>query len=313
MPSKVLPALAALLALCLAGCAGPAPAPAPPPQRQQRVELLVLDGHDNPLAGAQVTLTALAGAPARPGPYRTGPDGVLALVWRPGVTDETAGKQIKDRVYTFRTEFGYEVKKPRYFPARGEVKAEDVGRTVLTPELKALSRVAPLRPLKQVVVLRRFSAVFGGDLAKAGRRDPLAAKLLAFYEQMEPVAAHLGAKFAWPAFVKQGGLLTLRFDWLGVSWSGLALAPLKAQVAAGTGLPLAAAVGDVLLPAPGVDTVRLTVESQRNNPKDPLAAPRRSELVIEAPAGDFMALARGKLGGDAFLDRHPSRMRDLEP
>ncbi len=313
MRARALPALGALLFLCLAGCAGPQTAPGPPPQRGQQLELRVLDSHDNPLAGARVTFKPLAGAPARPGPYRTDSQGVLSLTWRPQVIDETKGTQIRDRVYTYRSETGFEVSKPGYFPARGEIKAQDVGRRLVDPELKSMDRVAPLRPLKRVVVLREFQAVFGGELAKAGKGDPLAAKLLGFYEQIAPVARHLGAEFAWPAFVKEGGRLTLRFSWLGATWSGLALAPLQAQVAAGTGLPLAAAVGDVLLPAPGVQTVRLAVESQRSDPEDPHAAPQQVELVIEGPAQDFRELAAGKLSGDAFLERHPSQLRALEP
>ena len=316
VPAVVMAALAALV--ILAGCAAAAtPPPAKAPRLVQVIVLRVMDGHDAPVAGARVKIQAVAGRPAQPGPWRTDAAGELHLKWRPAVVNETAGLASRDRVFLIQTKLRYLVSAPGHVPAGGEIKRRDRQQTVAAPQLERLNRRASLNPVYETVVLHKYRELLGRRLARLGLGHRLVKRCLAFHRDNQVVARRLGAEMAWPTFTLKGKTLTLRLDWRGASWEGLAQAPLLARVSLSAGVPLAMVCGEELLPAPGVARLRLVFLSRTTPPNDPYAIPTLTRVVLAAPAADFLALARGKLAPARFLAQNPPRLikggREVRP
>lgn len=299
-----------MLLAFLAGCAAPAtqgPA-AKTPRRIQQIAFRVMDGRDAPVVGAVVDIKAMAGRPVKPGPWRTDDVGEVHLKWRPSVKDETLGLATSDRVFLLQTDLRYLISAPGHIPVGGEIKRRDREQTVASPELERLNRRARLAPVLETVVLRKRSELLGRRLARLGPEHPLVKRCLIFHRENQAVVRRLGAEMAWPAFKLDGQTLTLLMDWRGASWEGMAAAPLLAQVSLSAGVPLAVACGEELLPAPGVDRLRLVFFSKTTPEKDPHAIPTITQVVLAGPAADFVALAKGKMPPDQFLAKNPPKL-----
>ncbi len=305
------PTLLLGLALGLAACAGgpPAveqsPAAAPP---EQPLALRVLDGLDRPLAGAEAVVVAFAGQPRDPGPYRSDDRGLIDLPWRPQVVAET-GPQTADRLLAYVSRLDYRVQAPGYMPAEGRLEQTGKSRRLAQKRLQGLDAEAVLVRRTQTVVLHRRAEILGRGLSDRSPDDPLVARCLAYYDKNHDLAVELGTSFAWPGFTLQGRRLAVRLDWRGQTWSALSKAPLAAQVALSTSLPLAITLGEDLLPAPGVEDVSLDIISViPPQGADPHAPPVHARVSLEAPVADLLALAKGALAPESFLRRHPPRL-----
>ncbi|MFZ5585900.1 MAG: hypothetical protein ACOZHQ_08225 [Thermodesulfobacteriota bacterium] len=301
-----LPVLA-LLAAC-AGQAPPAQEPAPPDQEQPLV-IRVLDAKDNPVAGARVDITARAGQPARPGPYVTDGLGLLSLSWRPQVVEDSAAGRVSDRIFSYVSRLDYRIEQAGFLPATGSLEAVGHGRSMAQAELKKLDRAPLLTRQTRTVNLRRLADLLGPGLAGRPEGDPLAARCLAYYQKNRDLMAELGVRFAWPSFVLRGQRLSVRLDWAGQTWAAMGKAPLIAQVALGSGVPIAITLGEDLLPAPGVAELSLEIlDTIAPQGQDAHAAPQRVRVELAAPAPVFAELAAGRLTPDAFLLKHPPRL-----
>ena len=304
-------ALCVLSALALSACASSPPPPAPPPQLWQEVEFRVLDTQDRPVAGARVHLIPQAGRPEVPGPLMTDAKGGALVKWAPRAEDATGGASQQDRNFQYVTRLKYQVEAPGFFTGSGSLQGGDIARDLASPELKGLDRQAVLARLTGVMVLHREKDLWSGELAQRPHDDPLAAKLVAFRARLAPVAVHLGAEFAWPAFGLAGGRLTVRFNWLDQAWASLGVAPLKARVTASTALPLALACGQDLLPLAGVEHLILEILAPQGAATDPHAALAQGSYLLSAPARDYLALASGELSAEELVNRNPpSLVRD---
>lgn len=292
------------VAVCLALGA---PAWAGPPV--QEITWRVLDSRDRPVAGAEVRLTPRAGRPQGRGPWRTDARGELRLVWLPQVVDQAQGRGIRDKLVELVTRLDYRVEKQGYFPALGGVEDITRQRRMASSELADLGLERPPRPLVETVVLRRRGEALGGELAGRGEDDPVVRRLLAFYQEITPVARHLGVVWAWPGFVLRRGELHLRFRWRGAPWVGLALAPLQTRVALSAGVPLLLAAGQDLLPLAGLGRLGVEVVCEVSPADDPHALPQQVAVVVAAPVEAVERLARGEVSADRFLERHPPRLR----
>ncbi len=309
------PWLLLTLALGLAACAGPTQDQTePPPPMVQEIVIRVLDMKDRPLAGASLEVTPLQGRPQDPGPYKSDGQGLIQLPWRTLALNQRAGQATQDQVYALVTSLDYRIEAPGYLPEQGHFQTAGHYRQMARPELKGIDIPAALSKRVLTVVLHRLQDLLGPGLEQRPAGDPLAKACLDFYEKNRQVAKDLGAELAWPAFIAQGDLLRVRLNWKGAAWSALGKLPLPAQVSLSTGLPLALLVGEDLLPAPGVNRVSLEVLSEIS-PKedDPLAAPVRARVVLEAPAAVMRDLAAGRLDPDRFLAKHPPRLEQEGP
>jgi hypothetical protein len=306
-PVSACAVLAAVLSVCLLSGPGCRPDPAPPrPPRPeiytQEITFRVLTSRDRPVAGAVVRLEPRQGRPLGETPLTTGPQGVAGVSWRPGLKELAQGS--RDRLFDLVTSLDYRVEAPGFFPAAGRVEGRGRGRRFSQAELKSMNERPVLRPLVELVVLRRLAEAMGGELSGRTAGDPLFQRLLAFHRSLAPVLPHLGVGFDWPAFELRQGRLSLRLQWRGGSWSGLSRAPLLGRVAAGALLPVARAVGEELAPAPGVEDIRLVVAGELPPPDDPLALPGQAVISLQAPQASYRKLASGRLSPDRFLDRH---------
>ena len=277
------------------------------PSPVQEITWRVLDSRDRPVAGAEIHIQARAGRPQGRGPWRTDARGELRLVWRPRVVDRAGGRGIRDELVDLVTRLDYRVEKRGCFPALGRVEDVTRRRRMASPELADLGRSRPPRPLVETVVLRRWGEALGGELAVRGGDEPMVRRLLAFYQQITPVARHLGVVWAWPGFVLEKGELRLRFRWRGAPWVGLTRAPLRLRVALSAGVPLLLAAGQGLLPLSGVGDLGVEVACEVSPADDPHALARQVTVVVAAPVGEVERLARGEVSADRFLERHPPR------
>ena len=307
------PLAAALCLLLATACATPPPPAAPPPSVKQALVFRVLDARDRPVAGARVRLKALAGGPESPGPHFTDPKGELRLNWKPRVESASRPAGIYDQIFSITTRLEYQVGAPGFFPAGGVMAAEGRTRRMASPELRSLDRRDRPTPLTRVVVLRRTGDLYGGELSRRPAGDALLRRLADFHQSMSPVTPHLGVEFAWPAFSLRNRELTVAFNWRGAVWSGLAQAPLQAQMTASAGMPLALACGQELLPLPGVERVRLLATGEIPQPNDPYAMPERATWSLAAPARDMIDLARGALSPREFLRRNTPAVEITSP
>jgi hypothetical protein len=297
-------------ALFIFACATAPPRPpdttAPP---LQKITFRVLDSRDRPVTGAKITLTPEDGRPRSGLELLTNARGQAVTDWEPKVVDRTQGTGISDRFYTYLVKLKYQVQAKGYAETEGSVQRRDSSRRVTSPELKSLDRGSQMRPLVEVVVLHGNRDLLGGELAKLPLSHPLVVRCLRFRQDMLAVLPRLGSRFAWPAFSLRQKTLDLSFQWQGLTWGGLSPAPLKAQVTVNSGLPLAIACGDSLLPLPGVEKVSLVFWGDLKESGDPHAAPDPAAVIISAPAKDFQALASGRLSPDGFLERYPPALR----
>lgn len=304
------PLLGLGLLLALAGCAGAPESEKTEAPPVQPLTLRVLDGLDRPLAGAEAVVVAQAGRPRDPGPYRSDAQGLINLPWLPQVVDEAAGRKTEDILLAYVSRLEYRIEAPGHLPALGKLELEGKSRQLADKKLQSMNSELVLARRTQTVVLHRREEILGRGLAERPAGDPLVARCLAYFEKNRDLAGELGVDFAWPGFALQGRTLAVRLDWRGQTWAVMgSKAPLAAQVSLNSGLPLAISLGEDLLPAPGVERVSLDIYSViPPQGADPHAAPVRARVSLEAPAADFLALARGGLNPDAFLRRHPPRL-----
>lgn len=298
--------LGALLIICLGLIQGTAWAAEPTgvKPRVQPVRLRVLDSHDRPVAGAVVKLRGLAGEPADPAQVKTDSLGVASFGWRPQVVDETKGTHSADRLITFHTELEYLIQAPGFVPARGRLASRAQEIKVANPALASLNQKARLVPLAEVVVLHRREEFLAGELAGRSEGDPLVKRLMDFQAWLQPVGAMLGVAAAVPCFTLERGRLTVDFRFRRPMWGGLASLPLKGRLLAAA-LPVALALGQRLLPLPGVKRLRLRLLAEERPKGDPHALPVLKALVLRAAAGEFIRLGGGKLAPESFLMSHP--------
>lgn len=301
--------------MLLTACAAQEPVAAEKIASQdQPLAFRVLDAKDNPVAGARVAITAKAGQPARPGPYVTDATGMLDLLWLPQVVENTAGGRMSDRLYSYVSRLDYRIEQDGFLPAEGGVEAIGHGRSMAQKDLQKLGQAPVLARQTRTVNLRRLSDLLGPGLNDRTAGDPLAARCLAYYQKNRDLAPELSTRFGWPSFFLRGKRLSVRLDWSGQTWAAMATAPLLAQVALGSGVPLAITVGEDLLPAPGVDLVRLEIaDTQPPRGGDVHAAPIRVRVELIAPAAAFMDLAAGRVSPDAFLLKYPPRLVEEGP
>ncbi len=304
------PALAAglFLLLGLAACAAPPPQASPPPppgQTPQKVTIRVLDAKDRPVVGAEAVIRPQAGSPRAPGPYLADARGEIRLEWLPEVRDELVKLHSRDQVYTFQTKLGFTIKAKGFLDGVGSLEGSGRYRSLDNPELTSMDNTLAMGKLSETVVLRRPRDLLGPGLSQRPDHDPLVASCLEFFNKYRLVAQRLGAEFAWPSFGYRGGVLTVAFDWRGVTWGGLKQAPLTAKVAVNSGVPLAVAAGKDLLPLKGVDSLAIEFRHELPPENDPRAAPRPAKVVLAAPAEQLRDLAQGRLTPDKFLLAHP--------
>ncbi len=273
---------------------------------KQAITFRVLNGRDRPVAGARITVAPLAGEPAGPGPYITNRKGEVTLEFIPQGKKEMPG--MRDTFISFTTKLDYKVQAKGHFGGRGRIESKAQARVMASEELKALNQKAEMQPWVEVVVIRAERELWAGQFSGMPPDHKLKIRLKEYYDQINPVAAHLGCKFAWPAFKLDKAVLSLYFDWTGATWAGLAPAPLKAKVTLNSGMPLAMAVAEDLLPLKGVEKVNLVFLSEYKPPDDPHAAPDEVSISITGSADDLIKLAAGDLTVDDFLDRYPAKL-----
>ena len=271
----------------------------------QKITFRVLNAHDRPVSGAHIEITPSQGVPLKSGPWRTGPKGECELDWLPLVVDQADHERVRDLVYALFTGLRYRITAQGFWPAEGEIQRRASGRQMASPELASLNLTAKPKPYVELVVLKRPADLLGPGFKGKSPDDPLLKKLLAFHEELEPVAENLGATFAWPSFSLEGKELSIIFDWRGMPWAGLKQAPLKSRVAVSAGLPMAMAVGEDLTELPGIDRITIAFASETSPPGDPHALPRRTLVSISAPLAEYRALAQGRISPDKFLDQNP--------
>lgn len=320
--SPVLWSLAALFLLVLAaGCGGNSadtepPPPPPPPIVLQQITIRVLDVNDQPVVGARMNIQPLHGYPTRPEPFFSDRAGDIQLVWTAEVKNEKAAEHSQDMVYHMRSAFEFEVHAATYLPHYGVVDQKDSTRVVHSRTLKMASLPqAVLQPYAQTDVLHHPEELFAGDLAELSPRDPLVAVCLAFYADNRAVFDLLGARFAWPTFRRMGDTLRMRFIWKGATWGGLGPAPLAAQVASGTGIPILMAAGEDLLPLAGVNKLAIEMVSKITPADDPHAKPQEAVVRIVAPSDQIIALGEGRMTPAALLAKNQPKLlsgKDLE-
>lgn len=294
--------LAAVLLAVGAALALAAPAPA----AEQEFFFRVLDSHDRPITTAQLIPEPLAGKPENAPPFKANAAGVIRLSWVPSATQE--GPPGGDRITRWRSAFRWRISAPGYLPAVGSVDLQDKSRQMADPRLANLNRQAKLAPRGETVVLRKAAELFGWPVPDPPEKDPLARACLAFRAKNARVARRLGARFAWPAFGKEGSRLNIYFDWTGAPWGSSAPAPLAARVAALTGLPLLIAAGQDLPPLPQVKSLRLVFHSSIAPAGDEYAMAIPARVIITAPLEQVRRLARGQMGAGAFLADNPPRL-----
>lgn len=314
--ARRLPFLPACLLACLllAACSGPAPAPGPGPGEargpgqqtvSQKVVIRVLDAKDRPIPGAEVVITPRAGRPQDPGPHRTDARGELRLEWLPQERDELQKLHSRDQVLTYESKLTFAVKAEGFLDGLGALEGSGRYRSLDSPELTSLGNKLSLGQLSDTLVLRRPRDLLGPGLDKRPDHDPVVARCLAFFHKYRLVAPRLGAEFAWPSFSLKGSELTLAFSWRGITWGGLKAAPLAARVAITSGAPLAVAAGKDLLPLEGIKGLVIEFHHALPPGGDLRAAPQPAKVVLAAPAGDVINLARGATSTDNFLLAHP--------
>ena len=301
----VLLLLTALAAPSLA-LAAPAKPPAAAPPAEQKLFFRVLDSQDRPLPSASLSLEPLAGAPQGEAPFAADPDGVIHLSWRPAAqqTQSTGG----DQTIRYTSAFRWRINAPGHIDARGSVHLEDKSRRMGDPSLKTLNREAKFAPRGETVVLRKTADLFAFPVPDPPDKDPLARACLAFRAKNSGVAQRLGARFAWPAFAREGDTLSILFDWVGAPWGSTAPAPLTARVTLLTGLPLMLAAGQELAALPGVTRLSLVFHSSLAPAGDEMAMPESARVVLTAPLDQVRGLARGELKAGAFLANNPPRL-----
>jgi hypothetical protein len=270
--------------------------------------LRVLDSRDRPLAGVEVTVIPKAGRPQQPGPYLTNARGVLDLPWLPQAKDELAHLHSADRVLTYNSALGYRVQAPGYLPVVGGLSTNARSRSLKSAELATLGADLALGSFSETVVLRRPAELLGQGLKERPAEDPLVSRCLTFHQENRALTSRLGADFAWPTFSLAKGVLTLTLEWKGITWGGLKRAPLAAQVALNSGVPLMMAAGQDLLPSPGVEHLAIQFISELP-PEGQAAGPSRpARVLLQAPAPDVQALAAGRISSDSFLLKFPPRL-----
>lgn len=295
--------LAVWLVVCLCPEVGATPA-AEQSRRVQPVRLRVLDSHDRPVTGAVIELRGLAGEPAGTEQVKTDALGVASFGWRPQVVDETVGTHSADRLITFHTELEYLIRAPGFVPSRGRLASRAQEVQVANPALASLNQKARLLPLAEVVVLHRREEFLAGELSVRPAGDPLVKRLMEFQAWLQPVGAMLGVAAALPCFSLERGRLTVDFRFRRPMWGGLAQLPLKGRLLSAA-LPVALALGQKLLPLPGVKRLRLRLLAEQRPKNDPHALPVLKALVLQGAAKDFLLLGRGKLAPESFLMSHP--------
>jgi hypothetical protein len=282
------------------------------PQPRQKITLRLLDQRDNPLGGAQVMLTPLAGRAQGSGPYRTNHKGEVTFIWLPQAKEAFGGKKLRDRNITYHTKLRYKVEQPGFLPAGGELERKDHARIMASAELKALNQTAKIRPMVRVVVIPRQTRIWGRGLRKLPDSHPVKARLSLYHHQLARLAPYLGARLAVPAFEMHKGRLEINFDWHDSAWAGLEVTPIWAQVVICSGLPLAIACSEDLLPMPQVMQMQLIFNCQAPDPKDQGAEPNRLRVTIGASAGDLLSLAGGKITPEDFMLLNPVQRKILQ-
>ncbi len=297
--------LLAALAAPSSALAASAKTPAAAPPTGQKFFFRVLDSQDRPLPRASLNLEPLAGAPEGAAPFGADEDGVIHLSWRPAQQVQSTGG---DKTIRFTSAFRWRIGAPGHIDARGSVHLEDKSRRMADPKLKSLNRDAKFAPHGETVVLRKPADLFAFKVPDPPDKDPLARACLAFRAKNSGVAQRLGARFAWPAFAREGETLSILFAWVGAPWGSTAPAPLTARVTLLTGLPLMLAAGQELAALPGVTSLSLVFHSSLSPADDEMAMPEPARVVLTAPLDQVRGLARGEIKAGAFLAQNPPRL-----
>lgn len=303
----LIPLLALILAPLLAGCGGSSSsdAPPPPPIVLQKMTVRVLDTEDQPIVGARMNIFPLHGQPTRPQPFFSDQAGDIQLTWMAEVRTAKASEHSRDKVYYMRSAFDFVVHAATYLPHYGGIDLKDSSRVVSSLALKTPNDPsAVLQPHSRVEILHHPEQLFAGDLAEMSPRDPVVAVCLAFYADNRAVFDILGAKFDWPTYLRTGDTMRMRFVWKGAIWGGLGPAPLSAQVAMATGVPILLAIGEDVLPITGIEKIALEFVVKVAPKDDPHGAPERTIIRIVAPSQQVIALAMGKVTPGQFLAKH---------
>jgi hypothetical protein len=275
------------------------------PQPKQKITMRILDRRDYPIKGAKISFTPQAGRPLSPGPYVSGDNGELVFYWLPQAKEAGGEKTYRDRIITYHTKAAYKVASPGHFDAQGIMERRNTARVMASGELSSMNQPAKMSPMVEVVVVHSDDELWGRGLRKMADDNPLKSRLRTYHPELDLLAQELGAKLAAPAFSLDRGVLTLYFDWQGLTWAGLEPAPLKTQVALNTGIPLAIACAEDILPQQAVQRMELVFMREIKDKSDPYAAPKRGKVTISAPADDFIKLAKGFMSTDRFLKEHP--------
>ena len=216
---------------------------------------------------------------------------------------------MRDSIISYTTKLDYKVAAKGHFSGKGRIESKSTARVMASKELQSLNTKADIQPWIEVVVIRAERELWAGELRKDDAHRKLKQRLKQYYDELSPVAAHLGAKFAWPAFALNHGTLRMYFDWTGTTWSGLASAPLKAQVTLNSGIPLAMAAAEDLLPIKGVRRLTLEFISPYRPPDDPYAAEQEARITLDGPVEELLLLSRDEMSADEFLERNPVKMK----
>lgn len=272
--------------------------------KTQQVVIRVLDADGMPLEGARVMVTPIRGQAERSGPYQTDIDGEVTLLWRPEIARGNPAAHSGDVVVTYATRLRFLVSAKGYLQTGGEVNEVNLDRKVADEAQLKISRQARLLPVVQDVQLRSVDTIMPPEILGLAQEDPLRAGLRRFFFKYQRVAQLMGSELAAPAFGYSGDRLSLILHWRRPVWIGLDSAPVEGQVLLSVALPMAVAMGEDLAGLPGVGTLVLVALDEAPPENDPYALPKMRRLVIEAPVGDFQALAAGKLDCVAFLLAH---------
>jgi len=181
--------------LACAAIRGPAPQ-VTVPEITDLFFIQVVDANGVPVPGARVQITPIWGRPQGETDLKTDYRGVVAVPWRPRVSDRFAGLRTEDVQKFYLSQFAYRVTSGGYLPVGGTATLRDVFNWFANPALKVMNR-NPVNKRRVIIVKIHGAAGYLGPLAQ-GRA--VSSRLIEFLKAYAPRLEAYGLYFDTPAF-----------------------------------------------------------------------------------------------------------------